>query len=152
MNMGNSTILSRRIYLADDDLDDHDIFRMALNEVCKECELFSVYNGEQLLQNLKAHPADSPDIIFLDLNIPGKGGMETLRNLRGNPYTASLPVVIYSTSADVSHASIVQSLGANLYFVKPNDFVKLKNTLLKILSINWSVFESSAPLKEFMIC
>lgn len=143
-------VVSKNIFLADDDSDDQDIFSWALKDVCQGCQLFIAHNGEQLIENIQGEDFTSPDIIFLDLNMPGIGGLETLKKLRNNLRAASLPVVIYSTSSDITYVKLARSFGANLYFVKPNDFTKLKDTLAKILSIVWPR-NKNATMSEFLI-
>ena len=80
--------------------------------------------------------AELPDIIFLDMNMPGKSGKECLREIRANPKFREIAIVIYSTSASAADLEDTFVAGANVYVKKPNDFVELKSILAYILSIS----------------
>ncbi len=60
-----------------------------------------------------------PDIILLDLNLPGLNGLEFLEILRNSEHTASLPVCILSSSNWHSDVDRATALGITKYFVKP---------------------------------
>lgn len=79
-----------RILLADDDHDDTFLFREALEQVPVETRLSVAENGAQLLQLMKgADP--KPDIIFLDMNMPVKNGLECLEEIRGTAGYEQVP-------------------------------------------------------------
>ena len=65
-----------RILLADDDRDDQFVFFKVVLENALACEVVSVYDGEELMRYLLNNVDDLPDIIFLDLNMPLKKGVE----------------------------------------------------------------------------
>lgn len=140
----------KKIYLADDDPDDRELFVWALEEICCDFKFVSFNNGLQLISYLTAPQADTPDVIFLDINMPLKNGIEALTDIRSNPNTAKIPVIIYSTSNDPQLVKTTHSLGANLYFVKPSDFSRLKQLLQKTLSINWDNY-NALNVNEFTI-
>jgi len=77
-----------------------------------------------------------PDIIFMDLNMPGVNGLEVLRFLRRDPVTAKVPVVIISAqdSQDIIQAAL--EAGANHYLVKPPTLEDIEGALSKVLSQN----------------
>ncbi len=68
------------ILLADDDEDDRMLFEDALNQVKSKVRLSTAEDGHMLLEMLKNRPL--PDVIFLDLNMPGKNGFECLQEIR----------------------------------------------------------------------
>ena len=78
-----------------------------------------------------------PDIIFLDLNMPGQTGKECLRQIRSNSDYNDIPVIIYSTSNSHTEIEDCYREGANLYVVKPFHFNELISTLQKILITEW---------------
>ena len=86
---GNKNKLSS-IFLADDDPDDHLLFSMALNKADPSVILTSFYNCTELFTYIEK-PGDLPDVIFLDLNMPGLGGLETCRALRER---SDIPIII----------------------------------------------------------
>ena len=87
------------ILLADDDEDDRLIFREAINEVKVKTKLTVVNDGVQLMDYLQQTEDELPHIVFLDLNMPRKGGIECLRDIRNDPKLSNLSIAIYSTSA-----------------------------------------------------
>ena len=70
-----------------------------------------------------------PDIIFLDLNMPGMNGMQLLGHLQENSSFSSIPVVIYTTSKSAQHNIETKQLGAVHYIVKPINISELKKEL-----------------------
>src|SRR5215211_629081 len=86
------------IALADDDADDQMLFQMALKEVSRDVVLDTYNNGIQLLQALMQPGAELPQMIFLDLNMPRKNGMECLEEIRADQRLQHIPIVILTTS------------------------------------------------------
>ena len=70
-----------KILLADDDSDDCDLFKTALDELKVNANLIIVNNGEQLITTLKKSEAHY-DIVFMDLNMPRKNGFECLLEIK----------------------------------------------------------------------
>lgn len=130
--MGKTTTL---IFLADDDEDDRLMFSEALSETPVNTTLQTANDGEKLL-TLLAKSTALPDVIFLDLNMPNKNGMETLKELRQVKNLASIPVVIYSTSSNEADLEDTYRLGANLYVEKPYSYSELVLVLSEILTFD----------------
>jgi DNA-binding response OmpR family regulator len=128
--------LAKNIYLSDDDPDDREFFQVALDEVCPDCKLITSSNGYELLEQLQNPSIDSPDVIFLDINMPKKNGLESLEEIRNNTAFSSVPVIMFSTSDNRHHVEAAQRLGAALYMVKPSDFQLLKNRISEIILDN----------------
>ena len=87
------------ILLADDDKDDCMLFKDALEELPLSTSLAIVHNGEQLMHFLNTQMATPPNVLFLDLNMPRKNGLECLTEIKLNKNLAQLPVIIFSTSS-----------------------------------------------------
>ncbi len=60
-----------------------------------------------------------PDMVFLDMNMPGVDGLEICRYLRRDPKTARIPVVIVSANEQQAYKEAARKAGANYYIVKP---------------------------------
>jgi len=133
-NTNNLMTNSKLVYLSDDDQDDRELFSEALSQASSNFKLVATRNGQELLEELNENEP-LPDIIFLDINMPVKNGIETLRELRQDPRMAFLPVVMYSTSNDAALIDKTKAMGANFYFVKPVDFTYLSSKLSEIISI-----------------
>lgn len=137
-----------KILLADDDDDDRDLFADAVN-FSENVEVDTVPNGTQLMQTL-IETKELPDFIFLDLNMPEKSGKDCLQEIRTHEKLKDLPVIIYSTSSSKKDIDETFELGANLYLTKPNSFAELKNTVKRILGIDWSKFNPNSQKEEFV--
>ncbi|MDP3741405.1 MAG: response regulator [bacterium] len=71
-----------------------------------------------------------PDLILLDIILPGKNGFEVMKELSEDPKTASIPVVILTNLGDQQERRTAMSLGAKGYLVKAeNDFVSIKKMI-----------------------
>ncbi|RZJ65939.1 MAG: response regulator [Flavobacterium sp.] len=131
----------------DDDQDDRSIFNDALSELKMETSLTMLEDGRDLVGYLEDPKNKRPDILFLDLNMPYKSGVECLKEIRAIQKFKDLSVAIYSTSNSEKDMEDTFINGANIYIRKPNDFTQLKKVLTEVLSINWQ-FHTSALNKE----
>ena len=95
----NSIPLPIHLLLADDDNDDCMLFQEALTELALSVDLSVVNDGEQLMNYLKQHQNFS-GIVFLDLNMPRKNGLECLTEIKMNEQLKKIPIIIISTSYD----------------------------------------------------
>ena len=120
------------ILLADDDRDDCFLFGEALQELGKVGSLSFVNDGESLMKYLEENKK-LPDVLFLDLNMPRKNGIECLLEIRKNEKMLRLPVIVISTSYDKDMVNMLYKEGAQYYICKPNQFEKLKNVIDKAL-------------------
>jgi DNA-binding NarL/FixJ family response regulator len=125
------------IYLADDDSDDRDFFADAMLEVDPAVVLKQFQDGMYLMDDLLAiDPAELPEFIFLDINMPRKTGLECLEEISSHENLKDLTVIMLSTSSDPDNISTARELGAAFYAVKPSSFEKLKSLLEDVLSMN----------------
>lgn len=124
------------LLLADDDKDDCDLFKDALDELSMPADLSTVHDGEQLMHLLAGAGEHLPQLLFLDLNMPRKNGFECLAEIKNNTALKDLPVIIFSTSSDNNIVNSLYNNGAHFYISKPNEFDKLKNVIqTAILSV-----------------
>ena len=131
------------ILMADDDADDRDFARTAMEESRLANELRFVEDGEELLDYLHrrgryADPKDSPrpGLILLDLNMPRKDGREALREIKGDPALRHIPVVVLTTSKTEEDILRSYDLGANCFITKPVTFEGLVD-VVKVLDKHW---------------
>ncbi len=122
------------LLLADDDEDDQMLFHEALKELPVESRLVTVKDGVQLMAMLLEPDMAWPDIIFLDLNMPKKTGMECLAEIKQDERLRQLPVVIYSTSFIPDLINELYDTGAHYYIRKPGEFAKLKRSIHNAIS------------------
>jgi DNA-binding response OmpR family regulator len=88
-------------------------------------EVVHFYNGEEAAANISA---SRPDLVILDVIVPGLSGFEILRQARENPYTSSIPFIFISDRHLESDITRAFELGALDYITKPFnlDFLTLK--------------------------
>jgi CheY-like chemotaxis protein len=120
------------ILLADDDDDDTMLFVEAAEKLSSTIKVCLANDGEKLLALLEK--SSLPDIIFLDLNMPCKNGLECLKVIRSNERFDGIPVIMYSTSHHKKDVDSCFSAGANYYVVKPYDFEDIIIILRKLFS------------------
>lgn len=136
------------ILFVDDDADESYLFNEALEHACLQVQLLRATDGNDLLLQLKLSP--TPDLVFMDMNMPHKDGLETLVEIRQNQKFAKLPVVIYSTTKDDTSIDKCFKNGANLFVIKPNNFDGLVRIVKHICSISWTNFPQPAR-EQFVI-
>jgi CheY-like chemotaxis protein len=120
---------SKICLLVDDDLDDHEIFAIALKESKKSIDVVRAYDGVEALARLRDESFNRPDFIFLDLNMPKMDGKQCLEALKKNSELKEIPVVIYSTSSEIRDLIDAQRLGAIAFIVKSASIQELAAAL-----------------------
>jgi len=139
------------ILLIDDDKDDRDLFLDALSSISNDAELTALESGINLISDLISGTIQIPDIIFLDVNVPGMDGWTCLAQLKTNELFAHIPVVMYSTSSHREEAERSKNAGALSFFSKSYDFKDLKAALKEVIEYlkNDSILELSKQSKRF---
>jgi CheY-like chemotaxis protein len=139
------------ILLADDDEDDRFLFKNALEEVKIKTIVTTVNDGVQLMNYLSEPNRVLPHLVFLDLNMPRKGGVECLKEIRKDKKLKDLTIAIYSTSASEQDIEETFVKGANIYIQKPNDFGSLKKVLSEVININWQYHTCGLNKENFLL-
>ena len=121
------------LFLVDDDVDDHEIFKSALSQVDESILLMIAGNGKEALQVLSSLD-QLPDFIFLDLNMPRMGGIQFLTEIKKSDSLHIIPVIVYSTSNHPDDKGKALDGGATKFFTKPAKFSELCNLLQSLLS------------------
>lgn len=111
-------------------------------------QIVSLPNGEDALAYLRGERHYShrpfPDIIFLDLHLPRKSGLETLSEIKSNPKLTAIPVVVVSGSADPGEVRRAYELHASCYVRKPDDL----DSFLRFIQVCFLFWGSVATLPE----
>ena len=123
------------LLLADDDKDDCMFFGEALEELPISTHFTTVHDGEQLIQLLASDKGQLPHVLFLDLNIPRKNGLECLSEIKHNNKLKELFVIMFTTSSEQSIVNRLYKSGAHYYIRKPAEFTQLKKLIHQALTI-----------------
>jgi CheY-like chemotaxis protein len=124
MSQGNRAV----VLLVEDDPDHAELVARALAEDGDKVRLVHLANGDSALQYLERNGAwadpdmsPRPDLILLDLRLPGISGGEVLNRIRAVPSLCEIPVVILSTSRTREDLAVAAGGGADACAVKPMD-------------------------------
>jgi CheY-like chemotaxis protein len=128
-------IKTLQILLADDDEADRLLFKDAFAELALKTKVQMVKNGIELMEWLNKDDIRLPHLLFLDLNMPLKNGIECLKEIKSNDRLKNISIAIYSTSDNEKDMDETFLNGANIYITKPNDFGMLKQILNKAVSV-----------------
>ncbi len=143
------------ILLADDDADDRSFFENALKEIPIDAELTTVNDGEQLMDYFSKNSEQLPDVLFLDLSMPRKGGFECLTEMQEDVKLKDVPIVMFSTSytQDFNYEQgmigVLYKLGVQDYIRKPGSVAELKELILH--SLRKVIKESRLNLEEIKL-
>ena len=139
------------ILLADDDEDDRNFFKDALQEIKVKTNVTMVNDGLELMNYLNNPDNLIPNVVFLDLNMPVMSGLDCLIEIRRNKRLRSLAIAIYSTSSSDENIEEAFVKGANIYIKKPNDFSLLKIILEQVVNMNWQYHTSGLKKETFLL-
>lgn len=120
--------------MADDDMDDYYMFKTALHEVNASVKLTYFGSCDALLDYLKASEK-LPDLIVLDINMPGTNGYNCLVDIKNDAKTAGIPVIFYSTSSTPVMIRDAYDKGAYQYLVKPYSLELIKEYIRELLLV-----------------
>lgn len=139
------------ILLVEDDPDDLELTMRALNEEHIGNRIQVARDGEEALDFLfcrgshsRRDPECHPKLVLLDLKLPKVDGLEVLEQIRSNPRTRALPVVILTSSKREQDMVQAYRLGVNSYIQKPVDFDQFRSTI-KRLGYYWLVVNQPPP-------
>jgi CheY-like chemotaxis protein len=131
------------ILLVEDNPADVKITERALRESAVPADLVVVRDGQEAVDYLlRQGPYAAqggwrgPDLILLDLNLPGMNGREVLQRIRTTPALRAVPVVVLTTSRREEDIQETYAAGANSYIEKPRDFARFVE-VLQIIRCYW---------------
>ena len=138
-----------RILLVEDEPLNVELLQLALNNYNFLNQIDIVEDGEQALQYLLGREGNSPthplpDLILLDLRLPKINGVQVLQQIRNNPRTRDLAVVILTTSPEDDQLKACYALGINSYIVKPLDFEWLI-CVMRSVGLYWMLLKTPLP-------
>ncbi len=140
------------ILLVEDDLGDQKLIEKSLNNERILNELITVNDAENALQYLQRcqdgeKESPRPDLILLDLNMPGMGGKEFLSRIKNNPELNDIPVVVLTTSDSEQDVLESYKLQASGYIKKPVTLQGFQE-VMKDLEEYWFVVCKNFPQRQ----
>jgi CheY-like chemotaxis protein len=114
-------------------VEDHPTMREAMRMVL-EGEGFDVSEATDGRSALAAVRAEPPDLVLLDLNMPGPGGADVLSEIKSDPANASVRVIVVTAAGEEGREDAL-SLGADGYFTKPFNPAALVKTVAGLLDV-----------------
>jgi two-component system response regulator len=126
------------ILMVENNANDEKLALMAFRQTQPNVELTIMHNGLEALDYLLGDkPRVQPKLVLLDLKMPRINGLEVLKQIRLDPRTCFLPVVIFSSSSEPDDVAQAYHLGANSYITKPMDFDEFLY-MVEHLKIYWT--------------
>ncbi len=151
MTQGGRSGRRARILLIEDDAGDQELTRRALLRDGILADLEVMADGKEALERLlgqgrsgEAGARPRPDLILLDLNLPGTPGKEVLARIKQDPELRSIPVVVVSTSARDADVAHCYGLGCNSYLIKPLEADRYREALQEIYAYWFHVVSTPA--------
>jgi two-component system response regulator len=133
------------ILLVDDSQDDIDLTLHALRTEKLANHVFIARDGEEALDFLFCSGPHSqrsfenpPKLVLLDLNLPKVNGMQVLEQIKSDPRTKTIPVVLMTSSREERDMVTGYTLGVNSYLQKPVNFEEFRK-MVKLLGMYWLV-------------
>lgn len=124
------------ILLVEDNKDLQELGSRALAAVAPGAQVTLASNGKQALAQLAEastrSPSRRPDLILLDLKLPGMDGTGVLEQMRADPAYLDVPVVVLSSCRSLEDIRRAYDAGANSYVPKPVEFTELKDVIERI--------------------
>jgi CheY-like chemotaxis protein len=130
------------ILLADDDTDDVLVFDLALRNLSLPFILTHVRDGEELMLALGRQV---PDILFLDIRMPCKDGIECIQEIRANSRYAQMPVVMYSSMRTPMNIVATYQKGAQYFLEKTGSLSELSSKLRFLFSRDLKEMRKQEP-------
>jgi CheY-like chemotaxis protein len=131
------------VLVAEDEEDYVLLLKRAFSQAGVRNPLYVVSTGSEMMSYLKGDGQYSnrveyplPDLLLLDLKLPGFNGLEILGWLRSHPGLSALRVIVLTSSEQLKDINDAYRLGANSFLVKPYDFTDLVS-LAQVLQKFW---------------
>ena len=124
------------VLVVEDNIGDVVLIKDAMERSGIETNLNVADDGDMAMAYLQREgqftDATRPDLIILDLNLPGKNGREVLAEIKADDTLKAIPVIVFTTSDAASDIGMAYSLGANCYLTKPMDLESYTDVVIAI--------------------
>lgn len=141
----------KTILLVEDNPDDEELTIRSLRKANISNEIVVARDGVEALEYLIPEQADTgpfkdclPAVVLLDLKLPKLNGIDVLKEIRSNPRTKLIPIVILTSSSEEEDMLNSYLNGANSYVRKPVDFARFAETVTQ-MGIYWMLHNEGPP-------
>jgi len=121
--------MAEKILIVDDDVDTVEFLRLILNR-----QGFQTCEASNGMEALKMAHTQQPDLIILDVMMPGLNGYEVARSLRRQPDTSMIPILMFTAKTQVEDKLAGYEAGVNIYLTKPVHPVELQANIKALLT------------------
>lgn len=121
---------SKRILLVDDEEGFLSVIKEAL-----EIRGFEVISAKNAVEAGIELASKKPDLILMDIRMPGINGIQACASIKRNPNTADIPVIVVSAISDEAEIKKARKTGVEDYFIKPVDIEKLVSRIKEVLKV-----------------
>lgn len=125
------------LLLVDDDSDDRSLFIDTVKDIDSEISCITAEDGQKALQWLKDESHVLPDYIFLDIRMPRINGKKCLEEIKNDHRLKDIPVIVYTTSSNVTDSQEFQKAGAIHFITKPTDPDEIYYILYTVIHEQW---------------
>ena len=122
--------LNKKILLVDDEEGFLSVIKEAL-----EIRGFDIVTAKSAIEAGLELSSKKPDLIMMDIKMPGIDGLQACAAIKKNDSTANIPIIIVSAISEEAQVKKAHKMGIADYFVKPVDIEKLVNRIKEILDI-----------------
>lgn len=143
--MTSPDIQALRVCVVEDDPDHTVIITRAIRDAAPRAEVQTVGDGEAALALLAAAET-LPDLILLDINMPGLSGFEVLARVKADERLKRIPVVMLTSSELATDVARAYELGASGYVSKPSYLHDLRAVIGNTL-LYWSVMKRATAAR-----
>jgi CheY-like chemotaxis protein len=128
----------KKVVLIDDDADELDLLREAIDRFYGPVECLSFEDPEAALKSIMEHIESPPDVIFIDINMPKLTGDMCLQVIRTELRLETVIIAIMSTTMEPENTLFLIRKGADFAFKKPYETEGYRQVVSKVLSFNKS--------------
>jgi CheY-like chemotaxis protein len=120
--------MSKNILYVEDNQDAIIFFNKIVNKL-GDYHFVTTEDGKSAIRLLEEEKDFEPEMILLDINLPGMNGFEILQHVRSKPEYKHVPVIMFTSSDDTGDIKKSYEFGANAYLIKPDNLHSLREIL-----------------------
>ena len=144
--MNNCSI---NILIADDDSEDVLLLKEALEDNLPSCKCVHATDGIAALRHIKTDI--SPDLVFLDVNMPLKNGINCLKDIANQDLLPATPIIVFSSSKNIRDIRTADEYGAAFYIVKPTSFDEWNKLIFRAIELLGKPKSEKANKSNFVL-